>query len=339
MATKSTIEPIRGNAARTMLLFATVCLGLVSCKEDEEFSRKEQIEVFTISDGENINSAVSTLDANTGSVYVRANVNYGYEFQTDDPGHNWLTILGKEYDASVGADKLKVSWTALDDSYKERSGYINITSPGNNIGKFLRVRQGLKTIAEDDFEWLGYGSANPYDNAGDRGYDAWTQEQKDKKWDSTLETPKIYGKMGYIRLGDDQQYTDLLTPPLSSITSDSILMVRFNALAHQEADGTKDNNKFTVRILNGGVFTDGSTETVITLSYIDKGARYNRGASIWDTEGGNHILYIKDGRGNHRTQNTRVQFIPDDAVPSRVYFDDFFIHALDKFSYYLTEED
>lgn len=72
----------------------------------------------------------------------------------------------------------------------------------------------------------------------------WTEAQKEYQWSSTIAKEEdkayCYGKFGFIRLGDDQGHgADLITPYITDIVRDSVLLVSFDAVAYTEEDEKK----------------------------------------------------------------------------------------------------
>ncbi len=327
--TVSKIKDHRTAIRRVVLSGLTLCatFSLASCDKEPDFDRKQYL---TVSETGNRNEPVSSLnlrlDENRDTIYVFSNVEYDCKFETSGLD-KWVTVEDKGKDPRTGADIYWVNYEGLDESYERRVGSLNFSSPENYLGTFITVNQGLKTLWQDNFNWLNYGLAG-YVDEGARRLDGWTAEQKNRGWVSSGDPAYLYGKVGMVRLGDEANGADMTMPQLSTIISDSVLMVRFFALAHVE-NSVKDGNKLKVSVLNGGIFTDGTTEKLLDVAYTDDDTS---SAAIRE-------LYVVDSEINPRTQLTRIQFSTLGlSAPNRVYIDNFFIHTLDESTLYLLEE-
>ena len=74
-------------------------------------------------------------------------------------------------------------------------------------------------VLEENFNWLVYGSAVFYTTTGETRIDAWTQEQKDRGWTSTVNTvtgsgttPLCYARQGFVKLGKTSYGGDIISP-------------------------------------------------------------------------------------------------------------------------------
>lgn len=173
----------------------------------------------------------------------------------------------------------------------------------------------------------------------------WTEAQKEYQWSSTIAKEEdkayCYGKFGFIRLGDDQGHgADLITPYITDIVRDSVLLVSFDAVAYTEEDGTKDNNKLVINILNGGEFADTHTTTkTIDLDYYDP-LDPDVLTTMWNK--GRHNFYVVSPPERPVTANTKFQIIGGDYTlttgNNRVFVDNFYVYRLDDVYYYLLDE-
>lgn len=290
------------------------------------------------------------------SIFVKTNTNYSVLVQKKVPANeqeeeevieNWLKAEKVGRNEATGEDEWHLAWEAQTKDYKRRIATVSITSPEADYGRFINIRQGFTTRLSEDFEWLKYGSstASPNVTTNEKLIDDWTETQKEYQWSSTIAKEEdkayCYGKFGFIRLGDDQGHgADLITPYITDIVRDSVLLVSFDAVAYTEEDGTKDNNKLVINILNGGEFADTHTTTkTIDLDYynpLDPDVL----TTMWNK--GRHNFYVVSPPERPVTANTKFQIIGGDYTlttgNNRVFVDNFYVYRLDDVYYYLLDE-
>lgn len=290
------------------------------------------------------------------SIFVKTNTDYSVLIQSKVPANeqekeevveDWLKAEKVGRNETTGEDEWHLAWEAQTKDYKRRIATVSITSPGVDYGKFINIRQGFTTRLGEDFEWLKYGSstASPNVTTNEKLISDWTEAQKEYNWSSTIgkEASKAYcyGKFGFIRLGDNQGHgADLITPYITDIVRDSVLLVSFDAVAYVADDGTKDNNKLTINILNGGEFADTHTATkTIDLNYYDP-LDEDILHTMWSK--GRHDFYVVSPPERPITANTKIQIIGGDYIlttgNNRVFVDNFYVYRLDNVYYYLLEE-
>ncbi len=114
-------------------------------------------------------------------------------------------------------------------------------------------------ILEENFNWLAYGNAVFYTTTGETRFDVWTQEQKDKGWTSTVNTtplsgntPLLYARQGFVKLGKTGYGGDLISPKLSGISGTQNLTVTFKAIPYMTAGGTMDDNILNISVIGPG---------------------------------------------------------------------------------------
>lgn len=224
-------------------------------------------------------------------------------------------MTDKGFNSTIGARVYGVRANAMEENFIKRYGTLSFTAPELDLEAFIQVEQGMRTFIEEEFDWLLYGSSNPFINNGARLIKDWTKTQQEKGWTSTApdeaSPAAMYGKIGYVMLGNETTGADFITPVTRTIINDSILMLRFDALAFVDESGNKDANKLNVTIKGGGEFIDGTLSKTIDLAYYDPNGEYvddDEEKTIWKTQGRTHILYIVDTETNPRTQQTRIVF-------------------------------
>lgn len=126
-----------------------------------------------------------------------------------------------------------------------------------------------------------------------------------------------------------------MTPYKPDIRVDTAVLVRFNAVAYAATDGTKDNNKLTVKVVGGGEFFDGTTSKDITLNYIDPAAEELETA-MWENSQQEFILVShpknkftsETARGGHGGRTTVME-----SGNTRIFIDNFYIFRLRWYDY------
>ena len=251
------------------------------------------------------------------------------------------------HNEATGEDEWRLVYEEQIKDYKRRISTVSLISSEVDLGKFINIRQGFTTRLGENFEWLKYGSstASPNVTTNEKLIGDWTQDQKEFKWTSTIASGEskayCYGKFGFLRLGNDQGHgADLITPYITDIARDSVLLVSFDAVAYTADDGTKDNNKLTVKILNGGEFADTHTTTkTIDLDYYDP-LDADVLHTMWNK--GRHNFYVVSPPERPVTADTKFQLMGGDYIltggNNRVFVDNFYVYRLDNIYYYLLEE-
>jgi hypothetical protein len=117
-------------------------------------------------------------------------------------------------------------------------------------------------VLEEDFSWLAYGNAVFYTTTGETRYDVWTQEQKDRGWTSTVNTtagsgntPLLYARQGFVKLGKTAYGGDLISPVLSKIVGTVNLQVTFKAIPYMTAAGAMDDNILNISVIGPGTIS------------------------------------------------------------------------------------
>ncbi len=332
-----------------LLLVATACLS-TACEDDKDYSRREHIEwsntpefdkkITALRVHVRKSSTSASQESYFGEIYIKANVEYKAFFETDieeekdekDP--NWIRIDNIRHDDQLGLDVITIEIQPHPRAYEERSGCISLITETEYLNSFIPIIQGYPARTGSDYDWLKYGSENPLETKGEVLISDWTTVQKDEGWESLPSTEEgpvyCYGKNGYLRLGDDAGHrSNLLTPYAPTLRSDTAALVRFNAIAYAAPDGTKDDNKLTIKIIGGGEFFDGTTSKQLTLNHFDANAE-ELSTAMWDNS--QQEFLIVSNPKNPFTSDTRVALMSDDTElttgNSRIFIDNFYIFRL-----------
>lgn len=356
------------------LLLAAAAIQLPGCSKSENNpERSDYIRVFeSENDDTPIDSAWVSVKGGTYTYYIRSNVSFSAKWQSSDV--SWASVgspksLGdglwsiditvqpvtqRSFAAVKGVD------TGL---YTLRYGVLMLTSKDVYLGKYFVIKQGLKSRISCNFAWL-YGSADPNATYNDVLMSSWTTAQRNMGFSSTQisgeEDIWVYGKEGYVKLGNDLGAgADLITPRTPDFQYDTLLVVSFKAVAQTgdvlpdytggtepivpmqrigtNAEETVDDNVLTVEVTGGGYIRDlvetGGTSLTYNIPY------YNRDSPTFPAdmfENASYLVFIEGTDSNPITVNTAVRFIAgsmkgsDEGRCNRVFIDDVFVYRLDQ---------
>ncbi len=189
------------------------------------------------------------------SVDVASNVIWSYSLSDD----SWLSV------ESVTAQKINLV-AEENTSIDPREVTLTLTSTEfpTLIETVVLTQSPGTVVLEENFSWLAYGNAVFYTTTGETRIDAWTQDQKDKGWTSTINTVEgsvpagseptalLYARQGFVKVGKTSYGGDLISPALSKITGTQNIRVTFKAIPYMTAAGTKDDNLLKVSVIGPG---------------------------------------------------------------------------------------
>lgn len=296
---------------------------------------KEQPVLFRVDQTGNVPyitlPAAVTIPAAGGvfSVDVVSNVAWSYSLSDD----TWLeeqslttqkiTFVAEE---NTSIDPREVTLTLTATVYPSVVSTVVLTqSPGT-------------VLLEEDFSWLAYGSPVFYTTTGETRFDAWTQEQKDKGWTSTVNTttgsgntPLCYARQGFVKLGKTGYGGDLISPALSKIVGTVNVRVTFKAIPYMTAAGTKDDNYLNVSVIGPG--TASQSQFIIDnwpVYPADAGAVTDYCIGMWSDPAAMRTFTVTGV-----TAETQVKFlgydyylVGVDAGKNRIFLDDIKIEII-----------
>ena len=156
----------------------------------------------------------------------------------------------------------KITFTAEENvSIDPRSTTLTLTATQypSVVASVVLTQSPGTVVLEENFSWLAYGNAVFYTTTGETRIDNWTQEQKDKGWTSTVNTvtgsgntPLLYARQGFVKVGKTSYGGDLISPALSKLTGTQTLKVTFKAILYMTAAGTMDENILKVSVIGPG---------------------------------------------------------------------------------------
>lgn len=276
--------------------------------------------ILTISDitGKNLNQTAQTFTIN-----VKANVAYTY---TSDA--SWL-VFQSSSKGSTSTD-LTFSVTANEGSTTRTGNIAFVCNEFPSLNASLIVKQEGKSegtiVLFENFSWLTYGSPIFYTTTNETRYDAWTAAEIAKGWTSTVNTasgsgntPLLYARTGFIKLGKTGYGGDLISPKLP-ITGTKNLLVKFKAVPYMTATGTKDDNTLVVSLIGPGTISKASF-------IIDNWPNYTSDpncTAIWEDKATERSFTITGA-----TSDTQIKFVGGDynlvgvgAGKNRIFLDD-----------------
>lgn len=312
------------------VLFA-LALVCACGKEKGEVLRDEYIDFYRNADDEEPCNVVSvSVKGGTATFTVRSNVEFGASWQ-DDLSSPWASVQSLE---KKGGDLYEITLAfgprANSAYYTRRTGTLLLTAPELQLGTFVTVHQGLTAPVASDFSWSKYGTSDPRKLDG-TVYAQWINNDKNRGW-VTSEDSAVYGKNGFLILGDSEGHEgSIYSPYYEGIRNDSLAVVSFRAAAYTDLEGKRDSNKFTVEILEGGVFRDnGSTRMELEAPYADIASEGFPG-NFW--YGSEFLVGIISSDRNPFTGNTRIRISAGNLSASegsanRIFVDNFYIRRI-----------
>ena len=321
-----------------------------SCdRNDPNAERSEYIQVFQTQNQEEPQTTynVSVLGGEF-SFYVKSNVEFSAAWQ-DDASNPWASV--KEVKDNGNGNyvvTLTVSPRATYAYYTRRTGTLMLTSPENMLGTFVTIHQGLYARLSSDFAWCLYGTSDPRKDDG-TAYSSWSQTNLGRGWSSTTiegtDGPYLYGKNGYLMLGDAAGHgADLLTPYVNDMVSDSLAVLSFRAVAYTDLEGNKDANKLSVEIIGGGILRgEGNTTATridLEVPYYDM-ADESFPNSMW--KGSDYLIGLESTAASPLSGNTRIRFTAGDmsgatGTPNRIFIDNVYIRRIAVTKTYADED-
>lgn len=340
--TKSLMQIALGQAVAVLTL--TAALFAVSCEQHTNSERSESIEVYVdLDEREPVDVASVRVVGGLHQLYVKANVAFTASWE-DGETSPWATIVGEPtVDPATGLKVITLDVKRRNPTpyYTRRTGtlILQANNEGLNFNKYVQVHQGSTARVSSDFSWLKLGSSDPRLDDG-VSIDNWVKALTDRGYLSTKivgqEVTHLYGKNGYIQLGNAEGYgADMISPFTSNLRYDSLLMVSFRAVAHTDyKTGAKDGNKFTVEVVGGGVIADFAEEGKTSIELEAKNFDPNSEGfpnDMWD--GTEFMVFVLGTEDNPLTVNTTIRIKSGSleeptTVPNRLYVDNFYIRRV-----------
>ena len=193
-----------------------------------------------------------TVISDGGEVVIGVETNMKWKYTLDDK--TWLT------ESSKSDSQLKL--IAAENEGLERKAIVTITS--ENVPSFtakVTITQAkgdiVTLIFEENFNWLTYGDVIPYVTTGEKRFDQWTEDEKNKGWEVTPNPGSsnqqlVYARPGFVKLGKTGFGSDLISPKLAKIKGTKKVKVTFKAASYLSPTGILDDISLKVSAIGGG---------------------------------------------------------------------------------------
>lgn len=319
--------------AKTGLLALLLGAVMVSaCSEDKDYSRSKKLLVFADpADQQAVDEIICPTSGGIDTIYVRTNVECKFLFRTSNEEKAWIKLEKLGYDTALDAQPYRIYADPMNnETLVKRTGTLSIVFAEEYLGQFIVCRQGFDTRISEKFDWLNTGTDIPYETTGEKLLETWTEAQREKGWKAPLvgsnPSSYLYNKRGYIKLGDGQHAMNLQLPDLAKMTSDSIVLLSFKAVAYVGVEGDKDNNKLSVKVENGGMFRNSKKSFDLELGHYNP-ADPDLTVNMW--KACTYKAYLFTDKDEKFTSDTKITLsIPEGA--NRVFIDDVYIYIIDK---------
>lgn len=334
------------NKTKFLFLALPLLVFFFSCTKEENRPRGEYIEVYRSLPGSGSSSDKPLKEfcvgvrENTTTLYVKTNTEVTPSWQ-DANETPWAEVVSYKPSSLEGVYELELKVNRINSGvyYTRRSGTLILSNTKIDFAKFLKVHQGATARYSCNMADIDYGDGNPLSEDGEI-YRNWSVTVK-KSCNFTT-TPfgngdeaYLFGLKGYVRLGDGEGHgADLITPYVSSLRADSLVMASFNAVAYVSSQGVKDDNKFKVEVLGGGVIADyadeGRTVMEFNAGYFDTSSP-NFPSDMW--KGASWLVFVKSTASNPITADTRIRIVAGDLqtesqTPTRLFVDNVYLRCL-----------
>ncbi len=266
---------------------------------------------------QNAGSGITVLaDGGEVTISVTSNTEWTCSLEEVD----WLS------ETSVSSDQIVL--TASVNNSVARSAGLTVTAVGHpDVSQTITLTQAPGSVLLDEnFSWLSYGSAIFYTTTDETRYDSWTLEEQGKGWTSTVNTtdgsgntPLVYARQGFVKLGKTSYGGDLITPQLN-FEGTRNLKVTFKAVPYMTATGTKDDNTLNISLTGPGTL---STNSFTIDNWPDYGTDPDCTA-IWSDQAAERSFTITGA-----TTDTHIKFLGGDYYlkgvgkgKNRIFLDD-----------------
>ncbi|RAV28922.1 BACON domain-containing protein [Sinomicrobium soli] len=293
---------------------------------------EEQPVLFSVEQQENVPfitlegaEAGYSIPAAGGELTIAIKATVGWDYTVDN--NDWLTEVEVTENSIVlqgtenRSDGREVSLTVSSPEYPELDQTVTIAQSSNTV------------ILEENFSWLSYGNAIPYETTGEKRYDTWTQEEKNHGWESTPveisgNQQIVYARQGFVKLGKTNVGGDIISPKLN-IEGTANVQVTFKAAAYISAGGNVDDRILRVSALGAG---EASADSFTIDNIPNSRAEDDAGVEndIWAED--RAYSFIITGA----TSDTQIKFLGNDydlngvgQGKNRIFLDDIKVEIID----------
>lgn len=315
----------RRDAVRTSIVGLSVALTCMACAKSED-AREMDTAVKVSKDGDTemfIDELKLSVEGGKDTIYVFSPSGIHITVQPPE-SEPWVKVIEETYQPERQATRVILEAEPLEGDLTRRVGTLNIGSEEPYSRKFLKLMQGYGARYANDFSWLRYGNGNPLQQSNGVLIAQWNPTQLQEGWTSTIMEGQtaafVYGKNDYVQMGTEAVGANLLSPMISGVERDSLLVLTFNAVSFVSEEGIPDNNKLTVK-LTGGEFAGGEVSYVLDIPHFDKESALLT-SKMWENTW--FMLDIYKPQSNPTSSTMQVEFIGGSgtATPkNRVFLD------------------
>lgn len=315
----------RRKGVRKSIIGLSVAFACMACEKSEDAN--DNGTAINVSENglseEFIDALELSVDGGKDTIYVFSPSDIQMIIQPSEV-EGWVKVVDETYLSDIQATRVILEAEPLEGDLARREGILNIGSQEPYSRKFLKLVQGYGARYTNDFSWLRYGNGNPLQQSNGVRIAQWNPAQLEQGWTSTVMEGQtvafLYGKNDYVQIGAEEVGANLLSPMISSVERDSLMVLTFNAVAFVSEEGIPDNNKLTIK-LTGGEFEGGEISQVLELSHFDKESALLT-SKMWEDTW--FALEIYKPQANPFSSVVQIEFISGDgtaAQKNRVFLD------------------
>lgn len=311
-------------ATRTSMIGLSVALVCMACEKSEDARAVES--GIQVSETGHVDEWIDALDLSVeggkDTIYVFSSSDIQMTIQPL-MNEEWVKVSEERYMPDLQATRVILEVEPLEDDLNLRVSTLNIGNQEPYSRKFLKMTQGYGARYTNDFSWLRYGNGNPYQASGVL-IAQWNPTQQQEGWSSTVIEGQtqafVYGKNDYVQIGSEAIGANLLSPIISGVERDSLLVLTFNAVGFVSESGEPDGNKLTIK-LTGGEFEDGEVSRLLDIPHFDKESALLT-SKMWENTW--FKLDVRKPQSNPTSSTIQIEFINGAgtrAAKNRVFLD------------------
>ena len=186
------------------------------------------------------------LEGGNVKIAVQSNVDWTYTIEEG----SWLSEVSKT--------TTELELKAVANNGATRVATVTITSESTPaLTAKVVITQLSNILLEENFDWLTYGDVIPYVTTGEKRFDTWTEDEKNRGWEVTpnpgsTDQQLVYARTGFIKLGKTGFGSDIISPKLNVVNGPVDIKVTFKAAAYISAGGAIDDTVLKVFALGAG---------------------------------------------------------------------------------------
>lgn len=225
------------------------------------------VPTFSVTGGNLLTIPDTGGEATIAVVTNTGNVEFNIEYADNDDG-DWLKY---KKDASKGTNL--VFSAEANSGENERIAYVIVSSAmfPDMKTKVTVVQNTSALLIFDDFSYLNFTSnMNIWNGTGERPIEQWSSDALSKGWTGLFNgiqtASRVYGRMGYVLLGNGGRIGTLASPAFSGIGEDTAdVEITFDCVGYVSESGTRDYSDLYIGVWGAGEI-EGATED-LTVNY------------------------------------------------------------------------